>query len=139
MIRTRSSTFSAETQKSCDVFGASIAVFCALHCALAPIVLIAFPILASNFLADEAFHTILLIAILPSSGLAFYLGCRRHKDMPVLLLGLIGIFFIVFSALWGHQVIGEIGERITTFMGGLIMAFGHLRNFRLCRQYHCPS
>ncbi len=58
------------------------------------------------FLDDESFHRTILWLVVPSSLLAFGLGCRRHRDPRVLLLGALGLAGIVpdeVRALDGQQ------------------------------------
>jgi hypothetical protein len=124
-------------QRQLDILAISISGMCAMHCLLMPLALVIFPILSGSLFAGEDFHRFLLWVILPTSGTAFLLGCRRHKDASVMMLGLTGIFLLVVSAIWGHNLAGEPGERMMTVLGGLMLATAHIRNFRLCRHDHC--
>ncbi len=36
-----------------------------------------------------------------------------------------------------HDVLSEDGERLTTVLGAMILAFGYIRNYRLCRKKKC--
>ncbi len=110
---------------------------CALHCLAAPVLLVAGTALPASFLTDESFHQMLLWAILPASTLAFGLGCWRHKDHWVLLLGALGLFGLTFPVASPHALVGEIGERwMTVGSAGLLIA-AHLRNFKRCRGDGC--
>ncbi len=110
---------------------------CALHCIAAPVFLVAGTTLPASFATDESFHRMLFWAILPASFLAFGLGCWRHKDHRVLLLGALGLFGLAFPIAAPHDLIGEIGERwVTVGSAGLLIA-AHLRNFRRCRTEGC--
>ena len=110
---------------------------CALHCIAAPVLLVAGTALPASFVTDESFHQMLLWAILPASTLAFGLGCWRHKDHSVLLLGVLGLLGLSSSVAAPHDLIGEIGERwVTVGSAGLLIA-AHLRNFKLCRAVAC--
>lgn len=124
-------------QRSLDIIAVSVSGLCALHCLLTPLVLILFPVLSGSLFAGEDFHQLLLWVILPTSGLAMWLGCRRHKDRLVLLFGLVGLSLLMLAALQGHDWFGELGERLVTVLGGCIMAVGHVRNYRLCRSDQC--
>ena len=110
---------------------------CALHCLAAPVFLVAGTTLPASFVTDESFHQLLLWAIFPASILAFGLGCWRHKDHWVLLLGVLGLFGLSSSVVAPHELIGEIGERwVTVGSAGLLIA-AHLRNFKQCRADGC--
>ena len=126
-------------QRPLDIIAVSISGLCALHCMLMPLALILFPVLSGSLFAGEEFHQLLLWVILPSSGLALWLGCRHHKDWLVLLLGLSGLLLLMLAAFQGHSWFGEWGERLVTVGGGVIMATGHIRNYRLCRHDRCTA
>lgn len=126
-------------QRPLDIIAVSLSGLCAIHCLFTPLALILFPVIAGSLFASEDFHLFMLWVILPTSGLAIALGCRNHKDIAVLLLGLGGLSLLIVSAFWGHTWVGETGERLLTLAGGLIMATGHVRNYRLCRNNHCRT
>lgn len=126
-------------QRPLDIIVVSISGLCAVHCLLMPLVLILFPVLSGSLVAGEDFHQLLLWGILPTSGLALFLGCRRHKDRRVLVMGLVGLSLVILAAFHGHDWFGEWGERLITVLGGSIMAGGHVRNYRLCRNDQCSA
>lgn len=110
---------------------------CAMHCLLLPLGVAMMPALSATLLGDEAFHRLLLIAVLPSSLLALALGCRKHGRPDVLLTGLVGLILLSLAAFFGHELFGEIGEKAATVLGALIIAIGHIRNQSLCRAVQC--
>jgi hypothetical protein len=114
-----------------------ISTACTVHCLLIPVVIVAFPVIASTFFGDESFHAILLWIILPTSLLALTLGCRAHKDVRVIFYGLIGLGFMVTAALAGHSLLSEFGERGITVAGSAFLILGHVRNQHLCSHDHC--
>jgi len=120
-----------------DRIAMGFSVVCAVHCAIMPLALAILPVLASFPVGDEVFHRLMLYLILPSSGIAVFLGCRRHKDKIVFVTALTGLAILVLSALFGHEILGEVGERISTLLGALILSIGHLRNYLLCRRDDC--
>jgi len=108
-----------------------------------PVLLIAFPLVGSSFFVDLAFHQWMLLAVLPTTGLAILLGCRQHKDLRVFLLSIGGFALLCFAAFGhGHEHPHELTtssewlsrESILTSLGGLVMVSAHLRNFLLCRK-----
>jgi len=128
-----------ETQKLLDRLAIAGSSVCMLHCLVTPIMLILVPVLASTAVADEEFHWILLMFVLPASSLALLLGCRRHKDWIVLALGILGLTVLVLTASFGHDFFGEIGEKVATIVGSVTLAVGHFRNYRLCRHGRCNA
>ena len=126
-------------QKILDSLAISASTLCVLHCLVTPFLLILVPVISSTFVADELFHKIFVAFILPISIVALFLGCRRHRDRIVLILGSIGLACLVIVAAMGHEFFGEFGEKIGTVIGGMILVTGHIRNYYLCRQDVCDA
>lgn len=128
-----------KVQRLLDRVAVSASALCVFHCLATPILLIAVPVLSSTFVADEEFHRFLVLFLLPVSLVALFIGCRRHRDRVVLVLGGLGLISLVLTGYLGHELLGELGEKITTVMSGVILAIGHLRNYQLCRQDGCDT
>ena len=122
-----------------DKFAVSTSTICAVHCLCLPLLLGFFPTLGSSFLGQEGFHIMLLWFVIPLSCVALTMGCRKHKSLSVALLGLGGLTLLIVTASLGHDILGEVGERVFTLMGALLIAVGHLRNYKLCRRAKCNS
>ncbi len=120
-----------------DGLGIAASTACAIHCVLVPALLITGTVLPVSFLADEAFHKAMLWVILPAAIVAFGIGCWRHKDRRVLVLGMIGLTGIVLAAVVLHDLVGEVGERIVTVLSAGVLVAAHYRNFQLCRIADC--
>ncbi|MEO1202700.1 MAG: MerC domain-containing protein [Pseudomonadota bacterium] len=120
-----------------DRVGVVASTACALHCVLVPALLITGTTLPIPFLADEGFHRAMLWLILPAALLAFGMGCWRHKDTRVMVLGAVGLVGIVLAGTVLHDLIGETGERVVTLVSAAILIGAHVRNFRLCRSDRC--
>ena len=128
-------------QKIIDNLGITISSVCAIHCLFLPMIFLIAPY---SFLASHEFHEALIYFILPCAFVAFILGCRRHKD---LLVGVMGTFGIVLlgSALLMHDVFHsdqhseEFSTILITVCGSILLIFSHLRNRKLCMQeeYSC--
>lgn len=128
-----------ELGSTLDGIAVAMSVACILHCLLAPVLIILFPILGSSLFADHHFHALLLLFIIPTSLLALYLGCRQHGDGSVLWLGIGGICILTVAALLGPETLGGYGEKLVTGVGGLVLAAGHVQNFRRCRAVSCEE
>ena len=126
-------------QNLLDGLAISASLLCVLHCLLMPFLLILVPIISSTFVAGEEFHFALVVFVLPLSIIALFLGCSRHKDRTVIILGAVGLTSLVLIALFGHDFLGEIGEKVATVISGTILAAGHLRNFKMCRHDRCNA
>lgn len=120
-----------------DRIAVSMSSLCALHCLTLPLILILAPALSASFFGDALFHQSLLLLVIPSSLVAIGMGCKRHKDGRVWAYGASGLLVMTVAAFWGHDLVGEWGEKILTLAGAGILAAGHIRNHALCRQSHC--
>jgi hypothetical protein len=128
-----------DAQKFLDRIAISASLLCLLHCLVTPLLLIAAPVISSTFLADDEFHRILVTFVLPVSLIALFLGCRRHKDRVVFVLGGLGLISLVSIAYLGHDLLGAFGEKGATVISGVTLAIGHFRNYRLCRHDGCDA
>lgn len=110
---------------------------CLVHCLALPVALTLLPTLAAGLLDHAEFHQLMLIVALPTSLLAFGIGCRRHRRWDIAALGGTGLALLVFAAFalhaWGDGAL----ERYVTIAGGLILAAAHVQNFRACRHAGC--
>lgn len=120
-----------------DKFAVSASTVCAVHCIGLPFLVSVFPAIGTSFFGDEAFHILLLWVVIPLSVFGLLLGCRRHKHMNVLRVGAIGVAILVFAAFAGHDLLNEMGERAATLVGASVIAWAHIRNYRLCRSSDC--
>lgn len=141
-----------------DALAISMAVLCGIHCLLMPVAVVLLPILATSFLVDGNFHVWMICFVLPTTALAVFLGCRRHKDRAVFLLSLVGLGAVGLATfwdlpwLWGQETAGASHcahcasqsenplASPTTWIsvtGGMLLASAHFRNFRLCRRSRC--
>ena len=110
---------------------------CAIHCLTLPILLSVFPALGTTLFGKESFHLLLLVLVIPLSLVALSIGCKQHKSWFVALMGVLGLGLLIFTAIYGHDTFGHEGERIATLFGACLIAFGHIRNYTLCRTAKC--
>ena len=72
-----------------------MAVVCGIHCLLTPLLLVALPIIGVTFWTDPNFHIWMLALVIPTTTLAAFSGCRKHKDKIVATLAAIGILTLI--------------------------------------------
>jgi len=120
-----------------DRISISISTLCAIHCIGVPLLLVLSPNLVLGMLDDHSFHIFLAWLIIPSSLLAAFLGCAKHKDKRVMSGILLGLTSLIFTALWGHDILGDIGEVVVTIASTIVLATSHLRNYKLCKNSVC--
>lgn len=123
-----------------DKTAIGLSALCIVHCLLLPVSLTILPSIAIlSTLSDEVFHVLLIALVLPTSMVALLLGCKRHKSSAIFALGIGGLMTLGFTAVFGHDVLGEQMEKVATVIGALMVAGAHIQNFRLCRQTDCES
>lgn len=124
-----------------DRFAIAVSGLCVIHCLAFPVLLVLLPSLSSLGLGEEHFHQWLLYAIIPSSIIALGLGCKKHKRYNILATGLLGLAIICFAGFFGHDLVGETGEKALTVLGSVIIIWGHVQNHRACKhnQHVCAD
>ena len=128
-------------QKIIDNLGITISSVCAIHCVLLPAISIIAPY---SFLASHEFHEALIYFILPCAAIAFILGCRKHGDIKVAIMGTLGVMLLASSLLF-HDIFHteehseELITVLITIAGSVMLILSHLRNRKLCLQedYAC--
>ena len=116
-----------------DKLSIGLSALCAVHCLLLPVIAGVLPAFAALTGSHIHFHALMLVVVLPLSSFALGAGWLRHRDATVLALGLTGLALIVLAATVGHDLPSESAERWITVAGSLLLALGHLRNYRQCR------
>ncbi len=124
-------------QKILDNFGITVSALCAIHCILLPILIILSPYIELAFITSHEFHETLMYFILPTSVIAFTIGCRKHNDDIVKLGGICAIF-VLLIAIALHDF-SEILSILLTLFASTLLIFTHLRNRTLCSEekYSC--
>ena len=128
-------------QKIIDNLGITISAVCAIHCVFLPVIFIIAPY---SFLASHEFHEVLIYFIIPSALVAFVLGCRKHGDKLVALMGAGGILLLIIAltihgTFHAEQHNEEYIGIIITISGSVLLVFSHVRNRKLCMKedYTC--
>ena len=127
------------TQEYTDKTAISLSLICVAHCLFMP----SFLVLLSSYISfsydNELVHYLVLAMAIPLSLYALIAGVRNHKTYSYFLLGLFGLLCLVFAISLGVQMWGELGEKLFTTIGALLVAFSHFKNYRLCRQADCDT
>ena len=127
------------TQAMTDKLSISISILCAVHCLILPIILLLIPSIGVLQLDNEAFHTGMLIAVIPISIYALTMGCKKHKQFTFFFIGVLGLTFLAFAGFLGHDFIDEFSEKVLTLIGTGLVVLAHWMNFNLCKKHQqCP-
>jgi hypothetical protein len=145
-----------------DRTGVCASVGCALHCMVAPVLLIAAPTLGGLWVHPLA-HIAIAALVVPIAAFALRSGYRKHGSRWIVSLGAIGVALVLLGAAWpfwfagdvvsggvaGHgchdccptliadEVTGESTLRfppasIITLIGGIGLVTAHIGNLRCC-------
>ena len=123
-------------EKLADGLGVLGATACAVHCIALP-VLFVLGAAVPTFFRGEGFHSAMLWLVVPSAIVAFSLGCWRHRDQRVLIMGIVGAVGLVLAGTVLHDVVGEAGEKVATLASAALLISAHVRNFKLCQTPVC--
>ncbi|MEM9445110.1 MAG: MerC domain-containing protein [Verrucomicrobiota bacterium] len=141
----------------------TMSLICAVHCLITPVILVILPIVASTFWVHEQFHLWMLFLVIPTTSLAIFMGCRKHKDRWVIAFATIGICLLItaltrevtgFTSACAscHVCSGPANQMsaetifkdnaislhaLINTLGGAFLVTGHGRNFWLCRKVSC--
>tara|TARA_A100001015_G_C14910819_1_gene680423 strand:- start:285 stop:773 length:489 start_codon:yes stop_codon:yes gene_type:complete len=121
------------TSRFGDIAAICLSNVCIIHCLALPVLTVMIPSSLSTVLEEEVFHLYMLILVLPISIWALLMGCRKHKQLRVSLLGSFGLLGLVLVTFYGHDLFGEIGEKLLTVIGAALIACAHFFNFKACR------
>ena len=129
-----------------------MALVCAVHCLLTPLLIVLLPIIASTFWVDSEFHLWMLLMVVPLTTFSFFMGCKKHHDIILVVLAVLGIAFLFFGVWFGCSTctgghhfpsLNDLSnfphgfESVFTTLGGTLLVIAHVRNYRLCRKSEC--
>jgi hypothetical protein len=106
-----------------------------IHCLASPLLIVILPSLTALQLGNEAFHSWLLIGVIPSSLFSLFMGCKQHRFYRVIIIGVCGLLFLILAVFVDGFENGEQLEKVLTVIGASIVAAGHYLNFRLCYRH----
>lgn len=114
-----------------DSVGSTAAMFCAIHCALLPVMIALLPALGLGALTSSTFEWAFVVL---ASGLALaslWHGYRKHRiyhALAFLLPGLLAVWAGILIPGLHHSV---IPHAITMSVGGILISVAHIINLRL--------
>lgn len=115
--------------KSFDKAGISIAILCALHCLLLPVVLPTLALMGLSFMGMFWVELVVLSTSMIVGGVAVFLGFRHHSSpLPLLALVSGGVLFF-----FKHEM-SSPWEQIAIVVGALLLITAHTANLYMCRK-----
>ena len=124
-------------QKISDKFAISLSAVCAAHCFFVPVLLVLFSNYESFQYDNELIHFLFLLVTVPISFFALMLGLKNHKKPLFFVAGLAGLSILIAALILGEARLGELGEKLVTLFGSIIVVFAHFKNYQTCIQIEC--
>ena len=81
-----------------DFAGVTASLACAIHCAAMPLVIAYLPALGLSWMAEEGFHQAMAGLCIAIALAAFVPGWRKHRRPSPVLLGAVGLAFLMGAA-----------------------------------------
>ncbi|RYG29576.1 MerC domain-containing protein [bacterium] len=117
-----------------DRVGVVLSFLCALHCLVTPFIALSLPFWVYS-IHYSPFHLAIALFIIPVGIYAFWNGFRRHRQLPILILGLSGLVLLTL-ALVGPSTRNQLRwNDIVTLIGSGLLIAAHLLNRRALK--HC--
>ena len=124
-----------ELQHPADKIAISLSVLCVIHCLATPMLIVFLPSVASVWMESELLHMWMVVAVLPTSVLALTLGCKKHRNLKVVVGGIVGLACLLVAVASEVLGFGEVFEKSLTLLGATLISIAHYFNYRLCQQH----
>ncbi|MFK7861522.1 MAG: MerC domain-containing protein [Granulosicoccus sp.] len=115
-----------------DKLSISLSFLCVVHCLATPVLLVMLPTAFAMHLEGEGFHLFLSAVVIPLSTATLFMGCRQHRTWGIIVVGGLGVAALGLAAVYGHDLLGETGEKAATVLAACIIASAHVWNYKLC-------
>ena len=127
-----------KTQLISDKMAVGLSMACVIHCFLAPSIIILAYGVSSFSVESELLHYAILMLAAPISIFALTLGYKNHKNISVLIFGILGLI-ILSLAIFLENIVGESGEIALTLLGSIMLALSHFKNHQICKELDCSK
>lgn len=131
-----------KTSMLSDRLAMALSGLCVLHCFALPAIILLLPSSITAFVSDESFHIGMLMTVIPVSFFALISGYRQHRRESFIILGSIGIGFLMLAVTIIENLLGGVGEKSFTLLGAVLVAYAHCLNFKHCKdckEIQCTS
>lgn len=121
------------TAAKADKLAIGFSSLCVIHCFATPLLMVLLPATVIASFDPESFHFWMVVAVIPTSIYAITAGYKKHQNLSVPIIAVIGLATLLCSVILGEHLLGEIGEKLVTTIGAVIVAYSHYQNFTLCK------
>lgn len=117
-----------------DLMGIATSVVCAIHCALLPVLIAAFPVLGISVNHNGVFEwTMISLAFVVGSYALFHGYIKHHRNSAAVIVFSIGFIFLLLKQFF-HSA-----EYVFLSIAVAFIISAHYYNYRLCHQSKCSS
>lgn len=115
-----------------DKLGIALSALCAVHCALLPLAVLLFPMLAPATQAETPVHIAFALLLVFLTFMAFARGYRQHRRKDIVVLAALGLTLVTGALLapGKHEETLFSVEAVLTTLGGFLLITGHVLNLR---------
>ena len=126
-----------ETQLRSDKFAITLSLACVAHCFFVPSFVILSSGISATVIDNEFIHNLILFIAIPVSLIALILGYKNHERVSYFCIGLVGLMILCAAVFIGEPFYGEMGERLFTLAGSILVVFAHYKNHQICKEINC--
>ncbi len=124
------------SQKLIDKIGVTLSSICAVHCALAPLLITIAPLIGLGFVFEERFETTFILGTLGLAFLSLVWGFyKSHRSFEPFYILLLAFALVTISRM--ESITAYLPEPFIMFLAGLSIACSHIINLKLCK--HCDT
>jgi hypothetical protein len=117
-----------------DRVGISASLLCAIHCAALPVALAALPLAGAHFLLGGTVELVMIVISAVVGTLSLGSSYRLHGRLNPLMMMIAGATILIANFI-GHDSHSALAETLHPYFAtcaGLMIAFAHRINIRLC-------
>lgn len=114
-----------------DRVAMSASALCAVHCAVVPMIACFLPPLISVLVSDAIFHAAMLLFVVPCGIISIVVSCGKHRKYSIGATLAVGMGTLILAMLT------ETYEHPLSIMAGVVLCYGHYRNYVECRKVKC--
>lgn len=105
-----------------------LSLLCLVHCLALPLVIMALPAVGALVPPRWWVHPAIFALAVPMAAIALIRGWRDHRDPRPIILGGLGLALLGLGLFAAEASAGDV---VLTVLGGSVIAFAHLLNWRL--------